>query len=346
MSEVQAAHSAPPAPRPEDVAACREMLRGGSRTFLAASLLLPRTVRDPACVLYAFCRDADDAIDGEGASPDAVGRLYDRIATIYGDAPQDRAIDRALWAVIRANRMPRQLFDGLIEGLAWDAKGHACETLEDVFAYSSRVAGTVGAMMAVLMGVRGRAALARACDLGVAMQLSNIARDVGEDARMGRLYLPRAWMREAGIDPDDWMAAPAWTPALGAVVERLLRVADVLYARVDSGVAALPMACRPGINAARYLYAEIGHEVRRRGLNSVDRRAVVSGSRKVRMLAVSVAALGRLAHQASEHTLAEVLWLVDAAAERSPEAAAEPGRIEWVIDLFERLERQDRALMQ
>ena len=332
-----------PRPRLDDVAACREMLRGGSRTFLAASLLLPRAVRDPACVLYAFCRDADDAIDADGAAPDAVEQLHERIGAIYAGAPQPRAIDRALWAVVRRHRIPRSLFDGLIEGLAWDAKGHACETLEDVFAYSARVAGTVGAMMALLMGVRGRAALARACDLGVAMQLSNISRDVGEDARMGRLYLPRAWLREAGIDPDAWLREPVWTPALGQVVERLLRVADVLYRRVDAGVAALPMACRPGINAARYLYAEIGHEVRRRGLNSVDRRAVVSGSRKLRMLAVSVAALGRIAHDASEQTLAEVLWLVDAAADGAPEGGGAASRVEWVIELFDRLERQDRA---
>ena len=120
-------------------------------------------------------------------------------------------------------------------------------------------------MMALLMGVRTPEGLARACDLGVAMQLSNIARDVGEDARMGRLYLPQAWLVEAGIAPDARLAAPVFSPALGAVVRRLLDAADALYRRVDAGVARLPLACRPGINAARFLYAEIGHEVARSG---------------------------------------------------------------------------------
>ena len=77
-------------------------------------------------------------------------------------------------------------------------------------------------MMTVLMGARDARALARACDLGVAMQLTNIARDVGEDARAGRLYLPLAWLREAGIDPEAWLARPAFSDALGSVVRRLL----------------------------------------------------------------------------------------------------------------------------
>ena len=96
--------------------------------------------------------------------------------------------------------MPRILPDALLEGLAWDAMGRRYATLSDLRAYSARVASAVGAMMCVLMRVRDRDALARACDLGVAMQLTNIARDVGEDAREGRLYLPTDWLAGAGVD--------------------------------------------------------------------------------------------------------------------------------------------------
>ncbi|MEW5323935.1 squalene/phytoene synthase family protein, partial [Geobacillus thermoleovorans] len=86
--------------------------------------------------------------------------------------------------------------------------------------------------------------VARACDLGVAMQLTNIARDVGEDARMGRIYLPATWLREAGIDPVRWLENPTFSPGLQTVVSRLLHTADTFYARSDPAIAALPMTCR------------------------------------------------------------------------------------------------------
>ena len=172
----------------------------------------------------------------------------------------------SVWQAVRADREAKR---------AKAAESQAVATLDELRAYAARVAATVGAMMTVLMGVRDPDTLARACDLGVAMQLTNIARDVGEDARMGRLYLPRAWLHEAGLDPDAWLQAPRFSAPLAEVVLRLLAAADTLYRQVDAGVARLPLACRPGINAARFLYADIGHEVLRRGGDSVRQRAVV-----------------------------------------------------------------------
>ena len=210
---------------PADLAACRAMLRGGSRSFFAAGLLLPRRVLEPTTALYAFCRVADDLIDGPAGGPRALETLHRRLDAIYAGAPGPDAADRALAAVVASHRLPRALLDGLLEGFAWDAEGRQYEDLAAVQAYAARVAGTVGAMMAVLMGARAPDVVARACDLGIAMQLSNIARDVGEDARAGRLYLPRFWLREAGIDPDAFLAAPCFTPALGAVIRRLVAAA-------------------------------------------------------------------------------------------------------------------------
>ncbi len=337
-----------------DLAACRRMLADGSRTFLAASWLLPGAVREPACALYAFCRVADDEVDGCNDPARAVAALRLRLADVYRGRPAPIVADRALATVVRAFAIPRALPAALIEGFEWDALGCRYETLDDVLAYGARVAGSVGAMMALLMGARTPAALARACDLGVAMQLSNIARDVGEDARMGRLYLPRRWLREAGIDPDLWLSAPAFSPALGSVVQRLLAVADSLYARVDAGVAELPMACRPGINAARFLYAQIGHEVARRGLDSVTSRAVVSPARKAGWLLRALLAVNPARHTSPQPPLPATRFLVDAVASwpSPPRAAAAPAHMApWdlraravrAIDLFEQLERRDRA---
>ncbi len=355
-----AAHTAT-ASEAQDLAACKRLLANGSRTFLAASKLLPAAVRDPACALYAFCRLADDEVDGQtgGGAPrpagdadaqhaaaQAVGRLRQRLGAIYAGQPGADAADRALAVVVRRFQIPAVLPDALIEGFEWDAAGRRYDTLHELQAYAARVAGTVGAMMALLMGVRSPAGLARACDLGVAMQLSNIARDVGEDARLGRLYLPRQWLREAGIDPDTWLAAPQHSPALGAVVQRLLRAADALYTRVDAGVAALPLGCRPGINAARFLYAQIGLEVERQGLNAVDQRAVVSRRRKALSLLRAMLTLLPDDSVRPQPPLRATRYLVEAVTGPLHDGlfvAPAPKRLAGVIALFDRLERRDRG---
>ena len=224
---------------PEDMAACRAMIRTGSLSFHAASRLLPPRVRDPALALYAFCRVADDDVDEGLDKAHAVLRLRERLDLIYAGRPEARPSDRAFAAVVEDFDMPRALPDALLEGLAWDAIGRRYETLSDLHGYSARVAAAVGVMMCVLMRVRDPDALARAADLGLAMQLTNIARDVGEDARRGRLYLPRHWLAEGDIDADAWLAHPGCSPALQSVVERLLVEADRLYAQASSGIALL-----------------------------------------------------------------------------------------------------------
>jgi phytoene synthase len=331
-----------------DIAACRGLLCGGSRSFHAASLLLPRSVSDPATALYAFCRLADDAIDQDGGRPAALARLRERLARAYEGRPLPIPADRALAVVLARFAIPRAVPEALLEGFAWDAAGRRYETLAELTDYAVRVAGTVGAMMAMLMGVRAPAVVARACDLGVAMQLSNIARDIGEDAAAGRLYLPLEWLREAGIDPEAWLARPAFSPALGGVVERLLDYADRLYARAGSGVRRLPLACRPGIGAARLLYAEIGHEVLRRGGNSVNGRAVVSGRRKLALLGRSAIESVLPWKLSPEAPLPEARFLIDAVAAAPPPApiASTPWVVEerlvWVLDLFERLAQREQ----
>ncbi len=363
-SAASAATAATAASDAADLAACRALLANGSRTFLAASLLLPRAVREPACALYAFCRMADDAVDDVGRDQHAVARLRERLDRVYRGCPDNIAADRALAVVVTRFAIPRAIPEALLDGFEWDAQGARYDTLEALYAYAARVAGTVGAMMSLLMGVRSAPALARACDLGVAMQLSNIARDVGEDARMGRLYLPREWLVEAGIDPDAWLGKPVFDAALGSVVRRLLDAADALYERVDAGVAELPAACRPGINAARLLYADIGHEVARRGFNSVDSRAVVSASRKAQLLARALLKPTRRSGGASPPPLEANRFLVEAASapvrwphsqhlsqplpHHTQQSNALPpwwnlhGRAVSFVGLLERLERRDR----
>lgn len=334
-----------------DRAVCRRMIRGGSKTFSAASLLLPKRLRDAAYPLYAFCRLSDDMVDEEGGSMAAVAQLRGRLDQVYRGQPANGAVDRAFADVVARFAIPRALPEALIDGLEWDVVGVSCETLSDLYAYATRVAGTVGAMMAVLMGCHDQASVARACDLGIAMQLTNVARDVGEDARNGRLYLPRSWLRAGGVDPDAWLARPDFGPVIGAVVGRLLQAADDLYRRADSGIGGLPAGCRPGIFAARHMYREIGEEVARRGFDSISSRARVPGGRKLRLAgrALSDALLVKPSGTALP-PLDEAAYLVEAvAAGRSAAHARKdrPGRIGarvlWVAELMVSLEMRERV---
>ncbi len=327
---------------PTDLDACRAAIRVGSRSFHAASLILPRRWRDPALALYAFCRVADDAVDCNAEKPAAVMSLAHRLERAYAGRPVPHPADRAFAAMVEAVEMPRALPDALIEGFAWDAAGMRYATLSEVRAYSARVAGAVGAMMTVIMGVRDADVLARACDLGVAMQLTNIARDVGEDAREGRLYLPLDWLDEFGVDENRLLAEPAHSPALGAATARLLEEADRLYARAEAGISALPLAAQPAIFAARYLYAEIGEVIRARGHDSVSGRAVTASRRKVALAARAAAAAGAtvvLPQSARLHAppLPETAFLVAAAAR----PAAVPARADHLTAIFAELRRRD-----
>jgi phytoene synthase len=271
-------------PSPEDAAACRAILARGSKSFNAAFYLLPRRARDSIAALYAFCRVADDAVDGAGADAEALDGLAERVERIFGDGPAEGPVDRAFAAVVRAHGIPRPVVEALLEGFRWDLEGRRYETLSEVRAYSARVAATVGVMMALVLGERRPATLGRACDLGVAMQLTNIARDVGEDARRGRIYLPLQMLRQSGLDPGRWVARPAFSPALGEVVERVLLEADALYRRADAGIPSLPRDSRLAVRAARLVYAEIGEVIRAARYDSVTRRAVTTTGRKLLLL--------------------------------------------------------------
>lgn len=274
------------APTSADLRACRRILAAGSKSFAAASMLLPRRARDPVAAMYAFCRVADDAIDlaPPERQHEALDGLRGRLDRIYAGRPDADPVDRAFSAVVRACGVPRAAPEALLEGFLWDAEGRRYSTFSDLLGYAARVASTVGVMMTVLLGRSDAATLARACDLGLAMQLTNIARDVGEDARMGRIYLPLAWLREAEVDADRLVSAPAYTPALGRVVERLLAEADRLYARADLGVPRLPPDGRRAVRAARLVYADIGRVIREAGCDAVSARAHTTAGRKAWLL--------------------------------------------------------------
>jgi phytoene synthase len=270
------------------------VIKAGSKSFAAASALFDRQTREDAWRLYAWCRYCDDVIDGQvlGHGMKPVDGAEDRLAELrratllatQGDEPVPPEFE-ALRVVARRHGIPASLAQSLIDGFAMDVEARRYRSLEDTLVYAYHVAGVVGVMMAMVMGARDRPTLERACDLGIALQLTNIARDVVEDARNGRVYLPEAWLEEAGLAPDaDTVAAQASRQAVAQVTARLLDVADGYYRSATLGIGRLPLRSAWAIAAARDVYRDIGLIVRRRGAKAWDRRASASKARKLVLL--------------------------------------------------------------
>jgi phytoene synthase len=175
------------------------------------------------------------------------------------------------------------------------------------------------------------------------MQLTNIARDVGEDARNGRLYIPRSWFADVGMDADAFVARPQHDPHLATMISRLLGEADRLYDRATAGIDLLPAGCRPAIHASRLLYAEIGREVERAAHDSVGQRAVVSTGRKSLLMCSALVASVTRRNASDAPVLEEARFLADAVS-AAPKPEGRPRsfdeRARWLADLFMRLEKQ------
>jgi len=258
-----------------------DILAKGSKSFSAAAKLLPSRIRPAATAIYAFCRIADDVVDEADDSERGLEMLHGRLDRIYDGCPVSHPVDRAFFDAVTRFGIPKAVPLGLFEGFAWDNAGREYLTIDDTLDYCARVASTVGVMMTLLIGARRPDVVARACDLGLAMQLTNICRDVGEDAAAGRIYLPREWLVEAGVDPAALLAKPTFTPALGVVVERVLAVADHHYRLADIGISHLPRDSRMAIRAAQLIYADIGRVIHQNGHDSVSVRAHTGMWRKV-----------------------------------------------------------------
>jgi len=263
----------------------RRILAHHSKSFALAGRLLPPGLRRDAAALYAWCRRCDDAVDDPTASDDralALRRLRRELDDVYAGTPQEDPVLGGLQDVVRRHQLPRKFAEDLLEGMAMDVGVVRMASMDQLLLYAYRAAGTVGLMMAHLMGVRDAATLRRAADLGIAMQLTNVCRDVAEDEQRGRVYLP--------ADLLDGAPVPTRAPATAArAVAAVLGCAQTFYRSGDVGLARLPFRCAVAIRAARLIYAEIGGVVARRAFDVCAGRAVVSGRRKLFLLARAAA---------------------------------------------------------
>ncbi len=273
------------------VATARESIARGSKSFYAASLLFDRPTRERAWLLYAWCRRCDDLADGQDHGhalshvPDLAARLA-RIramtdAALAGEIVGDPAFD-ALRIVAAETGLPHRFAHDLVEGFRLDLEDWRPRSENDLYRYCYHVAGVVGCMMAVVMGVRpdDQDTLDRACDLGIAFQLVNIARDVEEDDRAARCYLPMEWLAEMDFPPGQHMKPP-FRHRLAVLAKRLVDYAADYEASARGGTPQLGFRSAWAVLAAAGIYGEIGRVVVAGGEHAWDHRTVTSTATKL-----------------------------------------------------------------
>ena len=259
--------------------AARESIRRHSRSFSFASRLLPAAKRSDVERLYAWCRWCDDGVDA-AASPAAAAAFVDAAARdlrlIAGGLEPAAVESRWLETLVSRHRLSIPAAEALLAGMQSDLVPAADFQTADLMRYCFRVAGAVGVLMCPLLGLRDRRFLPHAAALGMGMQLTNIARDVAEDWRRSRCYLPVEWTD--GLRPDG--AAPD-AERVRRGVRRVLDVAEGFYVAGDSGISALDTDTRLAVRAASSIYRAIGTRIRRRGYRVLEERARVSSLEKL-----------------------------------------------------------------
>lgn len=277
------------------VAHASQVIARGSKSFAAASRLFDKITRERTWLLYAWCRAADDLADAQelgGALGDqaGAGERLQTIRTLTASAmagePTGNASFDCLGLVAAECGIAPHMAYAVIEGFALDAAGWYPHHEDDMLRYCWHVAGAVGVMMALIMGVKpdDEDTLSRACDLGMAFQLANIMRDLNEDDAAGRCYLPENWLADAGLPPGEQLK-PHNRPALLPLVRRMADMASAYEASARIGAARLPFRSRWAVLSAANIYGAIAREVVQSGEHAWDHRVRTSRAAKLGFVA-------------------------------------------------------------
>ena len=276
------------------VEAALASISAGSKSFRFASQLFDQTTRERSWLLYAWCRACDDVTDGQTLGHDAMATddpaariafLKEMTAGALADEPTGIVAFEALRTVARECGIPAHLAGDHLGGFERDAAGWRPENEEQLLSYCYQVAGAVGVMMAHVMGVAPGDVdtLDRAADLGIAFQLANIARDIVEDARVGRVYIPADWLREEGLG-DQELADRRNRPALARITRRLAATADRYRHSSKTGAARLPFRSRWAVLSASGIYGEIATRAAALGPRAWDSRITTSKPEKAALV--------------------------------------------------------------
>lgn len=277
--------------REESYRACERIMRANASTFSLAARLLPPARRRATVALYGLFRTLDDLVDevaeGELARGEALAALQHWRAWLLDPVaapPPEHPLIPAFCETVDRFQIPPRYFVELTDGLGDDIQNRRYADFGDLALYCYRVASTVGLAMCSVLGVASREAAGYAAELGVAMQLTNILRDVREDAEHGRVYLPQDELRAAGWD-EDRLRAGAIDEPLRALMRRLVARARSYYERGMAGLPYLSPDARFAILVAARVYGAILGEIERRNYDVFAGRARVSTPRKLRLVA-------------------------------------------------------------
>lgn len=263
----------------------RQVMAQGSASFRAATRLFSRRLREDVWALYAWCRYCDDQIDGqtlghgfEALTPDMKQKRLVKLRQQTADAMAGRPVASAPFAALQSVAARHKLSpdgpDTLLDGFEMDVQPRFYQTMDELLVYCYRVAGVVGVMMAEIMDRSTPDTLRRAQDLGIAFQLTNITRDIREDAKGGRVYLPVDVLIRYGIEPTPEGVLNAPPERVYLAANALLEVAEAYYASARIGLRALPLRASLATAAARGVYREIGRRILRQGPEAIYSRMV------------------------------------------------------------------------
>ena len=272
-------------PHDEAFAESERLTRLNSRTFFLATALLPEAARRAIRALYGFCRSTDDLVDQAGATPDDVEAWRAQVA--LPPAEQTQPALRA-WALIRERYgINRRYETELIDGVALDLRKQRYANWPELERYCYLVASTVGLLSMPIIGlaegVTFEEAAPYAIKLGQALQLTNILRDVGEDAARGRVYLPQTDLARFGLTAEDILNGVHDQRFIELMKLEIKRARD-LYYRALPGIALLSPAARPAVGAAALLYRAILNEIEALGYRVHTHRAHTTGWQKLLLL--------------------------------------------------------------
>ena len=217
---------------------CKQKAAQSGSSFTVSFIFLPKMQRDAMTALYAFCREVDDVVDECTDYSVAQAKLNwwkSEVANLYNNTPQ-HPVTKALQPFITKFNLAQEHFLEIIDGMEMDLKFNRYEDFKQLQLYCYRVASVVGLLSASIFGFTNRKTLKYAHDLGMAFQLTNIIRDVGEDARRGRIYLPLDELRKAKVTEDDILQTRE-SPAVKELIEYQIERAETYY---DKALRELP----------------------------------------------------------------------------------------------------------
>ncbi len=265
---------------------CKKLNAEHGKTYYLATLLLPPAKRPYVHALYGFARYADEIVDDLGSTlsdqekADWLGRWGDQVLADIDRGHSTDPIGRALVDTVRTWDIPTAHFDAFLHSMRMDLTVTEYATYDDLFEYVYGSAAVIGLQMVPILEPSSPDAYPRAQDLGVAFQLANFIRDVGEDLERGRVYLPMTELAEFGVTREVLERRIATPDVKAALVAQVARVRE-LEERSRPGIAMLSPDSQPCIDAARVLYCGIVDEVERIDYEVFDKRATVPLRRRV-----------------------------------------------------------------